>query len=172
MNFPEESVAVLSRTPGTLDALLRGLPDVWTKATEGPETWSPHDVMGHLIHCEKVDWMRRVTLILDHGPASPFAPLDREAQFEVNAARQLPDLLDEFAALRRDNLENLRLRNLQPNDLERTGTHPAFGLVTLRQLIATWTAHDLAHLLQISRTMAKRYKTEVGPWARYLSVMG
>ncbi len=101
----------------------------------------------------------------------PSAPLDREAQFAENAARPLPHLLDEFAEIRRDDLKSLRLRNLQPEDLERTGTHPAFGPVTLRQLIATWTAHDMAHLLQISRTLAKRYKTEVGPWAQYLSVM-
>ena len=171
MSFVDESVAVLSRTSATLDALLRGLPEVWTKATEGEETWSPHDVMGHLIHCDKVDWMRRIAMILDQGSTAIFAPLEREGGFEANAARPLPELLDEFATLRRQNLESLRLRNLQPEDLERTGIHPAFGSVTLRQLLATWTAHDMAHLLQISRTMAKRYKTEVGPWALYLSVM-
>jgi len=169
--FIEESLAVLTRTPATLDALLRGLPEVWTTATEGPGTWSPYIVIGHLIHCEKVDWMERVGVILKDGPQWPFTPVDREAQLNGDSAAPLAALLDEFAALRRENLDRLRDLNLQPADLEREGTHPAFGRVTLRQLLATWTAHDLAHILQISRVMARRYKQEVGPWAEYLSVM-
>jgi hypothetical protein len=170
-SFLEESVSVLRRTPATLSALLRDLPHAWTTATEGEGTWSPYVVIGHLIHGEKADWLPRLAIILDHGPARPFDPFDREAQFREAESKPLPTLLDEFAALRHDNLQRLRAFNLQPAQLELRGTHPAFGPVTVRQLLATWTAHDLAHILQISRVMAKRYKHEVGPWAEYLSVM-
>ena len=169
--FLKESVAVLSRTPGVLDALLRDLPEAWTTATEGPDTWSPYDVIGHLIHGEKADWMERLVTILEHGPAKPFAPFDREAQFREGEKPSLGALLDEFKELRVANLARLGALQLTEAHLEMQGTHPAFGLVTARQLLATWTAHDLAHLLQISRVMAKRYKSEVGPWAQYLSVM-
>lgn len=169
--FLPESLAVLSRTPAALDALLRGLPDAWVTATEGPDTWSPYVVVGHLIHGEKTDWMSRLAIILDHGPHVPFTAFDRTAQFRDSAGKPLVQLLDEFAALRRSNLERLRVRNLQPKELELTGTHPDLGPVTLRQLIATWVAHDLAHILQVSRVMARRYKPDVGPWAKYLSVM-
>ncbi|BDC51797.1 hypothetical protein F183_A41120 [Bryobacterales bacterium F-183] len=160
-----ESVAILERTPRVLYAALRGLPDVWVHAvTEGPGTWSPYQVVGHLIHCERVDWMVRVETILQHGTAVTFAPLDRE----VHAQGSLDELLDEFAGLRAASLARLKVA---PEDLEREGTHPALGRVTLGQLIATWTAHDMAHLLQIYRVMARRYRDEVGPWAEYLSVM-
>ncbi len=169
--FLEESLAVLASTPATLNSLLRDLPDAWTTATEGDGTWSPYDVIGHLVHGEKVDWMPRLGIILEHGPSLAFPPFDREAQFHSGARKSMGELLDEFLALRQEGLARLRALNLQAADLERVGTHPAFGRVTLRQLLATWTAHDLAHLLQISRTMAKRYKAEVGPWAQYLSVM-
>jgi len=169
--FLEECLAVLTRTPATLDAMLRDLPDAWTTATEGTGTWSPYDVIGHLIHGERTDWMPRLEIILEHGTSRPFDPFDREAQFRESAAKSLPTLLDEFSALRRDNLTRLRSLDLQPAQLELKGTHPGLGPVTVRQLIATWTAHDLAHILQVSRTMAKRYKQEVGPWAQYLSVM-
>jgi len=169
--FLEESVSVLTRTPATLDSLLRDLPETWTAATEGPGTWSPYVVIGHLIHGEKADWMPRLAIILEHGPGRPFDPFDREEQLRADQSKPLTTLLDEFSVLRRDNLERLRALNLQPAQLELKGTHPALGLVTARQLLATWTAHDLAHILQISRVMAKRYKHEVGPWAEYLSVM-
>jgi DinB superfamily len=169
--FLDESVSVLARTPGTLDAMLRGLPDVWTAATEGPGTWSSYDVVGHLIHGEKTDWMIRLEIILDHGATRAFDPFDREAQFRESPGKSLPMLLDEFQALRGENLARLHARNLQPAQLDLQGTHPALGPVTLRQLLATWTAHDLAHILQISRVMAKRYKLEVGPWAKQMSVM-
>jgi hypothetical protein len=169
--FLEESLAVLTRTPATLDTLLRDLPEAWTAATEGPGTWSPYVVIGHLIHGEKVDWMPRLAIILEHGPSRPFVPFDREAQFRDSQGKSLPALLDEFSHLRRDNLARLRALNLQPEQLEQKGTHPELGAVTLRQLLATWTAHDLAHILQISRVMARRYQQEVGPWAQYLSVM-
>ena len=169
--FLEESLSVLARTPATLDALLRDLPEGWTAATEGPGTWSAYIVIGHLIHCEKVDWMPRLKIVLEDGPSRPFDPVDREVQLREGSDQPLPVLLDEFSALRHDNLERLRELNLQPEQLELKGTHPEFGAVTVRQLLATWTAHDLAHILQVSRVMARRYKQEVGPWAQYLSVM-
>jgi uncharacterized damage-inducible protein DinB len=169
--FLEECRSVLARTPATLDALLRDLPEAWTTANEGPGTWSPYVVVGHLVHGEKGDWMTRIEIILEHGPARPFDAFDREAQFQEDEAKSLSALLDEFRDLRRQNLDRLRALNLQAEQLELRGTHPAFGAVTLRQLLATWTAHDLAHVLQVSRTMARRYREEVGPWAEYLSVM-
>lgn len=171
VHFLEESLAVLTRTPSTLDALLRDLPDAWTTATEGPDTWSPYVVIGHLIHGERTDWMPRLAIILEHGPSRPFDPVDREAHFAESHGKSLATLLDEFSALRRENLEHLRNLHLQPAQLELKGAHPALGPVTVRQLLATWTAHDLAHILQVCRTMAGRYKQEVGPWTAYLSVM-
>lgn len=169
--FLADSIAVLTRTPAVLDALLRDLPEAWTHATEGPGTWSPYVVMGHLVHGERADWMPRLEIILQHGPARAFDPFDREAQFTDSQGKTLPELLDEFSSWRRQGLARLRELDLQPDQLDLTGTHPAFGLVTVRQLLATWTAHDLAHLVQVSRVMAKRYRKEVGPWAQYLSVM-
>ncbi len=171
MLFLEECLAVLTRTPATLDTLLRDLPEAWTDATEGPGTWSPYDVIGHLIHGEKTDWMPRLQTILEHGLSRPFDSFDRDAQFRESQRQPLSGLLDQFSALRHDNLARLRSLNLQPAQLELHGMHPALGPVTLRQLLATWTAHDLAHILQVSRVMARRYKYEVGPWAGYLSVM-
>jgi hypothetical protein len=170
-SFLEECLAVLTRTPAALDALLRDLPEVWTTATEGPGTWSPYVIIGHLIHAEKVDWMPRLTIILEHGTNRPFEPFDREAQFTQSNGKTLPALLDEFRDLRRDSVSRLRAMNLTAEQLERNGRHPALGLVTARQLVATWIAHDLGHTLQISRVMARRYRSEVGPWAEYLSVM-
>lgn len=164
-------MSVLASTPATLTALLRNLPAEWTEATEGPRTWSPYDVIGHLIHGEKTDWMPRLAIILDYGPSRPFDPFDREAQFHETDRQPISTLLDEFSALRRDNLLQLRALNLQPAQLELQGTHPALGPVTLRQLLATWTAHDLGHILQVARSMARHYRHEVGPWAQYLSVM-
>ncbi len=169
--FLEECFSVLTRTPSTFDTLLRDLPDAWTTATEGPGTWSPYVVIGHLIHGERADWMVRLGIILEHGPSRPFDPFDREAQFGESHGKSLSTLLDEFIALRRDNLARLRALSLQPAQLELKGTHPALGPVTVRQLLASWTAHDLAHILQVSRVMAKRYRQEVGPWAEYLSVL-
>lgn len=170
-DFLDECIAVLSRTPETLNALLRGLPPVWTEATEGPGTWSPYVVVGHLIHCEKTDWIPRATTILEHGPTRPFDPLDREAQLKEAQDRPLGEMLDEFSELRRTSLDRLREMELKPSHLSLMGTHPALGPVTLRQLLATWTAHDMAHLLQVSRVLARRLKPDVGPWAEYLSVM-
>lgn len=168
--FLDESIAVLRRTPAVLDTLLRDLPESWTGATEGPGTWSPYVVIGHLIHAEHTDWIPRLEIILEHGTHRPFDPFDREAQLR-ETPKPLPDLLDEFGVLRRANLSRLEALRLQPSQLEWEGTHPQLGTVTVRQLLSTWTAHDLAHVLQISRVMARRYKQEVGPWAEFLSVM-
>lgn len=169
--FLSECLAVLTRTPATLDTLLRDLPHVWTTADEGPGTWSPWVVLGHLVHAEKADWMPRLAIILEHGPSRSFPPFDREAQFRDSQGKTLSALLDEFSALRLDNVARLQALNLQPAHLALQGTHPALGSVTVRQLLATWTAHDLTHIVQVSRVMAKRYKQEVGAWAEYLSVM-
>jgi hypothetical protein len=169
--FLVECEAVLERTPAVLNALLRDLPEAWTSATEGQGTWSPYAVIGHLIHGEKTDWLPRISIVLEHGTSRPFAPFDREAQFRQDVSKPLPELLDEFSELRRESLGRLRALGLQPEQLDLQGTHPVLGTVTIRQLLATWTAHDLAHLLQVSRVMAKRYRDEVGPFAEFLSVM-
>lgn len=169
--FLEESVAMLARTPATLDAMLRELPEAWIGATEGPGTWSPYVVLGHLVHCEKMDWIPRLKIILEHGPSRPFDPLDREAQLRDGERKPLSALLDEFSVLRRASLDSLRTFNLQPEQFELMGTHPALGLVTLRQLLAAWTVHDMTHIAQVNRVMAKRYTREVGPWSEYLSVL-
>lgn len=167
-SFLEECTSVLTRTPATLNTLLRDLPETWTAATEGPGTWSSQAVIGHLIHGERVDWMPRLSIILEYGVSRPFDAFNRA---ELHEGKPLSTLLDEFAALRLDNLARLRALNLQPAQLELRGTHPELGPVTVRQLLATWTAHDLTHILQVSRVMARRYRHEVGPWAGYLSVM-
>ena len=171
LSFLEESVEVLERTAGVLDALLRGLPDSWVRATDGPGTWSAYAVLGHLIHGERTDWMTRLRIIVEHGRDRPFDAFDREAQFRERADIIVEDLLDEFRTLRAANLDHLRGLRLSGDQLELEGMHPALGPVTIRQILATWTAHDLAHLVQISRTMARRYAREVGPFAEYLSVM-
>jgi hypothetical protein len=167
----DEAVAVLERTPMTLDTLLRTLPERWTTATEGPDTWSPFDVIGHLVHGERADWMPRVRHLLAHGEAVPFPPFDRFAQFEASRNRSLAELLDLFTGLRRRSLEELRGLALTPADLERPGCHPAFGRVTLEQLLATWVVHDLDHLAQISRVMGRQYGEAVGPWQAYLRIV-
>jgi hypothetical protein len=164
-------IALLSRTPATLDALLRDLPDFWTTRNEGGETFSPFDVIGHLIHGERTDWMPRTRIILEHGDSQPFPKFDRHAQQRESEGKTLPQLLDEFARLRARNLDELRALKLQPEDFNRRGQHPGLGSVTLGQLLATWAAHDLTHLHQISRTMAHQYREAVGPWTRYLGVM-
>jgi hypothetical protein len=166
-----QAVAVLERTPRVLDALLRGLPDAWTRATEGPETWSPFDVVGHLIYGEKTDWIVRARIILEEGERRPFPPFDMKAHFQASAGRTLESLLDEFAALRAANLEALRHFRLTAARLEARGAHPELGSVTLRQHLATWVAHDLDHISQIVRVMAKQYGDAVGPWKAYLKVV-
>jgi hypothetical protein len=167
----DEGVAVLTRTPATLDALLRGLPDGFVHAHEGGETWSPFDVMGHLIHGERTDWIPRARIILEHGEARPFDSFDRFAQFEESKGKTIEAMLDEFAALRAESLRDLATMGLTEADLDRRGMHPQLGGVTLGQLLACWTTHDLGHIAQIVRVMAKQYTAAVGPWEQYLSIV-
>ena len=167
----DQAVALLSKTPLILKAWLADLPREWTANNEGPETWSPYDVVGHLIHGERTDWIPRARTILADGEARPFDPFDRLAQFTESQGRTLDELLAEFAAAREENLNILRELKIGAAELEKTGQHPALGRVRLRELLATWVAHDLDHLGQIARTMAKQYVQEVGPWRAYLSIL-
>jgi hypothetical protein len=165
-------LAVLERTPGALQALLGGLPDVWTRQNDGPETWSPREVVGHLIEGERSDWIPRARIILAQGPSTAFEPFDRTAhQRSMSAAAPLDELIATFATMRAANLTTLRAWRLIPAQLELTGIHPEFGTVTLKQHLATWVAHDLGHLVQTTRTMARQYRDAVGPWRAYLSVL-
>jgi hypothetical protein len=166
-----EAVAVLTRTPATLNSLLRGLPGTWVHSNEGKDTWSAFDIMGHLVLGERSDWMPRVRILLEKGETRPFDPFDRCAQLNVNRENSLEQLLDEFASLRRDNLAALTALNLQRESLNRRGKHPALGVVTLSELLATWAVHDLTHLHQLSRVMAHQYRDAVGPWSAYLGVL-
>ena|SRR5437899_5227367 len=168
----DEAIAVLARTPGALRASLSGLPAAWIQGNEGPGTWTPFDVVGHLIHGERTDWIPRARIILEHGPARAFERFDRVAMFRESKGRTLDQLLDEFARLRSANLDTLRGFKLTPADLARPGTHPELGAVTLEQLLATWVVHDLDHVTQIARVMAKQYAGGVGVWTAYLSVLG
>ena len=167
----EETVALLARTPDVLNALLRGLPDGWTMVNEGEGSWSPFEVVAHLIHADRNNWIPRVRCILEHGDSQPFAPFDREGNFPGSRRRPLEGLLDEFSRVRSESLQQLSAMNLLPQDMEKKGHHPALGMVTLSQLMATWAAHDLTHLHQISRVMAVQYRTAVGPWSKFLGVM-
>lgn len=172
MNFSlQTAIPILSRTPSVLDQLLRGLPEAWTLATEGPDTWSPYDVIGHLIHGERTDWVPRAEHLLAHGEAVAFPPFDRFAQFEASRGKSLPDLLDTFRTVRADSLRRLDALGLTDADLARTGRHPEFGRVTLGQHLSTWVAHDLDHIMQIVRVMAKQYGEAVGPWRQYLRII-
>lgn len=167
----DQAILLLRRTPRVLDDLLRDLPDVWTMGNEGPDTWSPFDVIGHLIHAEETDWIPRARIVLSAGEAQVFEPFDRGAQFSQSRGRSLGDLLDRFARLRAANVATLEGWTLTPADLLKRGTHPALGTVTLGQLLATWTAHDLSHLAQIARVMGRQYQDAVGPWRVYLSIL-
>lgn len=165
------SVDVLRRTPATLDALLGGAADGWVRGTEGAETFSPFDVVGHLIDGEETDWIPRARLILAQAGDARFAPYDRLRHRARNATRSLRSLLDELARLRAANLATLRGWRLGPAELGLTGTHPSLGRVTLQELLATWVVHDLGHVAQVARVMAKRYRDEVGPWRAFLPVL-
>jgi hypothetical protein len=165
------TIALLARTPSTVDALLRDLPENWTLSNEGSGTFSSFDVIGHLIHGERTDWMQRARLILEYGESKPFEKFDRLAQERDSKGKSLAELLDEFTRLRAENLNALRAMNLSPSDLKKSGLHPALGTVTLSQLLATWAAHDMTHLHQISRTLAHQYREAVGPWVKYLGVL-
>ncbi len=175
-----EAIAVLTRTPATLNAMLRGLPNTWVRGNEGKDTWNAYDIVGHLIVAERTDWMPRVRIILENGEARAFDPFDRFAQMRMKEMRmkesqdkstEIDQLLDDFARLRRENLAALQELNLKPEDLARRGRHPALGVVTLSQLLATWAVHDLTHVHQLSRVMAHQYRDAVGPWSAYLGVL-
>jgi len=167
----ENTLALLERTPAALDALLRGLPETWTQGNEGSSTWTPLEIVGHLIDNEHSNWLARAQSIREAGESRKFPSLDRGGHTRVTAGKSLPQLLEEFARVRRENLEQVRSWKLAPADLEKRGTHPAFGAVTLSQLLATWAAHDLTHLHQMARTMAHQYREHVGPWVKYLGVL-
>jgi DinB superfamily len=166
-----ETLDLLERTPGVIGALLRGTNASWHAVNEGPDTWSAYDVVGHLIHGEETDWVPRARIILEHGEDRPFERFDRFAQFGRFAGWPLDRLLDRFTELRRTNLEIVRSWRLSEAQLELPGRHPELGAVTLRELLATWAVHDLNHISQISRVMAKRYTGEVGVWREYLSIL-
>ncbi len=172
MNFNlDHAQAILSSTPEALRNLLQNLPLEWVKGNEGEKTWSPYDVIGHLIHGERTDWIPRLIQIQEIGQSKPFEPFDRFAQFTASEGKTLNELLDEFAALRTESLETLRGLNLSPSDLMKRGTHPELGAVTAEELLATWVVHDLDHVAQVTRTLAKQYRDAVGPWKAYLSVL-
>jgi hypothetical protein len=167
----DQAIALLSRTPQTLESLLGGLPSEWVLNNEGDSTWSPFDVVGHLIHGERTDWIPRIKTVLQLGESQAFEPFDRFAQFEESKGRSLEELLTTFKDLRSGSIQTLKEMNIGPDELAKVGKHPELGRVTVKELIATWVAHDLDHVVQISRTMAKQYREEVGPWRAYLSVL-
>jgi hypothetical protein len=167
----ENTISLLSRTPAALDALLRDLPEAWTLRNEGEKTWSAFEVVAHLIHAERTDWIPRAKTILQFGDTQPFAPFDRLGHLRESQGKSLGELLVEFARVRAENLAELRKLNLQPKDLGRSGRHPALGAVTLSELLATWAGHDLTHLHQISRILAHQYRDVVGPFGIYLGVL-
>lgn len=166
----DQSIEILSRTPKTLQSLLSGLSSEWTDPNEGPDTWSPFDVVGHLIHGEKTDWVPRAKIIMSRGDKH-FEPFDRFAMFEASRGKNLNQLLIEFQELRDQGLKELKDLNIRESDLEKEGIHPYFGNITLRNLLSTWVTHDLNHIYQIVRVMAKLYKEETGPWPEYIRIL-
>ncbi len=166
----ETTLALLTRTPYALDGLMRGLPDAWTRARESEKTWSAAEVLAHLIHCEREDWLPRARILLESGESRPFDPFDPWGNVQEGAL-PVDSLLDEFARLRAANLTELKAMHLTADDLARRGTHPTFGSVTLANLLATWAVHDLNHLHQVSRVMASPYREAIGPWVQFMSMM-
>lgn len=172
MNYSvERAYEILERTPTILKSLLSGLSPDWTMCNEGPDTFSPYDVIGHLIHGEQTDWVVRAKHILAVGTASPFEPWDRFAQFENSRGKTLEQLLSEFDLLRQENINWLKFVSLSEADLEKKGVHPVLGEVTLRNLLSTWVVHDLTHIAQVTRVMAKQYKEEIGPWTEFFRIL-
>lgn len=172
MNFElAQAIEILRRTPVTLNSLLRDLPEPWLVQNEGPETWSPYDVIGHLIHGDETDWIPRAKMIVEHGDTRAFEPFDRVAMFEESRGKTIAELLDTFARLRAESLRELRSLNLNDDLLDKHGRHPELGVVTLRQLLSTWVVHDLGHIRQVVRVMSKQYREAVGPWKAYLSIL-
>ena len=167
----ERSYEILDRTPVVLQDLLSGLPDDWVMPNEGPETFSPYDVIGHLVHGEKTDWTLRTKMILEFGNTKTFEKYDRFAQYEESKGKSLQQLLDEFAAIRKENMVWFKALNLTEDDLDKQGLHPVLGDVTLRHLLATWVVHDLTHIAQITRVMAKQYQSEMGPWTEFFRIL-
>ena len=167
----EQSIEILERTPAVLKTLLSGLNDEWVMNNEGPETFSPYDVIGHLIHGEKTDWVTRAKIILEFGLSKPFTPWDRFAQYEESKGKTLLQLLDEFERVRKENMVWFKSLALSETDLNKKGLHPKLGEVTLRNLLATWVAHDLTHIAQVTRVMAKQYKEEMGPWPEFFRIL-
>jgi hypothetical protein len=167
----QQTTSLLARTPAALNMLLRDLPETWTRRNEGGDTWNAYDVVGHLVHAERTDWMPRARMVLQFGETRTFEKFDRLGQVRESEGKSLGQLLDEFANVRAENLAELRALNLRQEDLDRRGRHPALGVVTLSQLLATWATHDLTHLHQISRIMAHQYREAVGPWSAYLGVL-
>lgn len=167
----EDATALLARTPGVLSGLLSGIPQAWLDCREGPKTFSPIDVVGHLIYGEQVDWLPRIQIILEQGETRPFEPFDRVGFAGLIAGKSVGELLNTFKNLRNQSLKDLSALKLQPAMLARTGTHPALGRVTLGQLLAAWVVHDLGHLAQIERVMARQYRDAVGPWREYLPIL-
>jgi len=165
------ALEILERTPAVLNTLLNGLSDDWVMSNEGPETFSPYDVIGHLIHGEKTDWTARTKLILEFGNTKTFVPWDRFAQYEESKGKTLPQLLEEFARIRKENMIWFKGLNLTEEDLDKKGMHPKLGDVTLRNLLSTWVIHDLTHIAQVTRVMAKQYKQEMGPWVDFFRIM-
>ena len=167
----EKSIEILERTPAVLKTLLSGLSDEWIINNEGPETFSPYDVIGHLIHGEKTDWVTRAKIILEFGLSKPFTPWDRFAQYEESKGKTLLQLLDEFERVRKENMVWFKSINLKETDLDKKGLHPKLGEVTLRNLLSTWVVHDLTHIAQVTRVMAKQYKEEMGPWPGFFRIL-
>ena len=172
MNFDlDQSIEILERTPRVFNELLHGLSSGWYLANEGPDTWSAFDIVGHLIHGEKTDWIPRAKIILGNLPDKTFEPFDRFAQLKDSQAKSMTDLLVEFKELRTNNIGELKELNLQESDFARIGIHPDLGEVTLANLISTWTVHDMSHIYQVSRVLSKRYSKDVGPWKAYIRVI-
>lgn len=165
------SIEILSRTPTILETMLNGLSEEWVMNNEGENTWSPYDVIGHLIHGEKTDWIPRAKIILSDATDKTFVPFDRFAQLKEDQTKPIENLLEEFKALRANNLKELKSLQIQDSNLSETGTHPELGVVRLQELLSTWVVHDLGHIAQVSRVMAKQYQTEVGPWIEYLGIL-
>ncbi len=166
-----KSIEILERTPFVIEAMIKGISDEWTKSNEGPETWSVYDIVGHLVHGEKTDWLTRMEIILSENANKKFIPFDRFAQVKESRGKSLSMLIEEFKTLRKKNIVKLRLKRIDSTELLKRGIHPEFGKVTLKQLLSTWVVHDLNHIAQISRVMAKQYKPEVGPWVEYLPIL-
>jgi len=167
----ERSLEILERTPAVLDTILSGIDDDWVMNNEGPETFSPYDVIGHLVHGERTDWTARTKRILEFGDTKTFDLWNRFAQYEESKGKTLQQLLDEFAIIRKENIEWLKSLQLTETDLDKKGMHPKLGSVTLRNLLATWVAHDLTHIAQVARVMAKQYKEEMGPWPEFFRIL-